>query len=608
MGAGKWTRRRVLEQALKTGVVTIATGLAGCARYLGAQAGGSGGAGSRATGPQLLRAPTSVGQGQTWEAALSVAPGVGNPFDPAEVEVACALHGPSGRSVTIPAFYYQGYTRSQSAGGAQGLQAAGAPEWRVRFAPPETGLWRYGLTYRRQNGSPVSLTAGHLRVTASEGPGYIGIDAAAPHAFMDRRTRQPYLPVGENVCWPDQGGTYDYDRWLGKLGAAGGNYIRLWVNEGRFTLGFEQSAPVGNYLGGMDHAWELDYVLDECGRLGMRAVICLLWHGAFSTTVNPDWANNPYNAANGGPCATPMDFFTDPTAQALFQRRLRYLVSRWSASTSVLAWELWNDVNWVEGYAGGPVEAWHRTMSAYLKQIDPNAHLVTTSYNNTTGDPVVWSLPTIDYVQMHDYNFPTVAEPISRLIAGARRSYDKPVVFGEFGIAWQSGADEVKLDPHGYSLHDALWGAVFAGGAGTGMTWWWDSYVDPLGLYSVFTGLTRVIAAEGLAAIRPAQDFAVQGFLAEGQTGVWGLQDAQSSRLVLWIKDLSVSWQTASAAPAVERLVTVTWFAARTARVRWLDTVTGKPVGATTATPGAAGLLLTVPTFTRDIAAVVEVA
>ena len=583
----------------------MSTGLTGCAPGANSDgAGGVGGAGPAA--PQVLQVPTSVGQGRTWEVALSVEQGITNPFDPAEVRIECDLHSPFGRALTIPAFYYQGYTRSRSADDAQELQPHKPPEWRLRFAPPETGVWKYHLTYSYRNKKPVTLIRGDLLVTNATGPGYIGVDAAARNGFVDHRTHQPYLPVGENMCWPGQGGTYDYDRWLRRLHAVGGNYIRLWVNEGKFTLGFEQSPPAGNYTGGMNHAWELDYVLNKCERLGIRAVICLLWHGAFSTKVNPDWANNPYNAANGGPCATPMDFFTDPKAQQLFQRRLRYLVSRWSASTSVLAWELWNEVNWVDGYESTPVESWHRMMSEYLKQIDPNAHLVTTSYNNTTGDPTVWSMPTIDYVQMHDYNFPSVAAPLSRLIAGARRRYDKPLVFGEFGISWKSGTDEVKLDPKGHSLHDALWAAVFAGGAGTAMTWWWDSYVDPLKLYSVFTGLTRLIASEGLAAMHPAADFTVEGFRTDGQTGVWALEDTAKSRVVLWIKDLSVSWQTPDAAPAADRTLPLPGFPSRTLRVRWLDPVTGRPLAPSSTATETGGLHLKVPTFTRDVVAVID--
>ena len=611
MGTENWTRREVVAHGLLVGAVTMTEGLNGCARRRSADAGGPGsGSGAAPAPPRVLTIPAFVEKGRTWEPSLSLEPGIGNPFDPAEVDLSCALRSPSGRSLTIAAFYYQGYTRSQDAGGAQVLQPLGAPEWLLRFAPQETGLWTYVLSYRYRNATPVVLARGDLEVSEASGPGYVGVDPADPHRFVDLRSGQPYLPVGENLCWADRGGTYDDDRWLGKLSAVGANYIRLWVNEGRFTLGFEQRAPVGDYRSGMDHAWELDYILQESERLGIRAVLCLLWHGAFSTRVNPDWGQNPYNAANGGPCATPADFFTNAKAREFFQRRLRYLVARWSASTSVLAWELWNEVNWVDGYASAPVAAWHQEMSAYLKTIDPAEHMVTTSYNDVTGDPQVWSLPTIDYVQMHDYNFPTVVEPISQYIAGARQRYAKPLIFGEFGIDWRSGANEVQLDPKGHSLHDALWAAVFAGGAGTAMTWWWDSYVDALDLYPVFQGLARVIATGGLGALRPAAGPSAQGFRVDGQTGIWALVDGAASRWVLWIKDLTVHWQTSQAERAEGRTIVLPGFPDRPARVRWLHTDTGLPLSGSSPTvrTGPDGLFLAVPGFTRDIAAILDLA
>ena len=45
-------------------------------------------------------------------------------------------------------------------------------------------------------------------------------------------------------------------------------------------------------------------------------------------------------------------------------------------------------------------------------------------------------------------------------------------------------ADGVKdyaifsLDPDGKVLHDSLWSSVMAGGAGSGMHWHWNTYVD----------------------------------------------------------------------------------------------------------------------------------
>ena len=54
---------------------------------------------------------------------------------------------------------------------------------------------------------------------------------------------------------------------------------------------------------------------------GIYLMVSLLNHGAFSTLFNSEWASNPYNAANGGPLATPADFFTnlDAVPRARFE-------------------------------------------------------------------------------------------------------------------------------------------------------------------------------------------------------------------------------------------------------------------------------------------------
>ena len=45
------------------------------------------------------------------------------------------------------------------------------------------------------------------------------------------------------------------------------------------------------------------------------------------------WVSNPYNAKNGGPCATPGRLLDQPARPAsLYKQRLRYLIARWGYS------------------------------------------------------------------------------------------------------------------------------------------------------------------------------------------------------------------------------------------------------------------------------------
>jgi hypothetical protein len=158
----------------------------------------------------------------------------------------------------------------------------------------------------------------------------------------------PYIAIGQNLAWYDGRGTFAYDDWIAKLAANGVNFIRLWMPSWAFGLegirrapdGSVESSSLGDYTDRLDRAWQLDYVMDLAERNGIQVMLCIQNHGPFSLEANSEWDDNPYNAANGGPLAAPDAIFTDPTARALFQRRLRHLVARWGYAPNLLAWEL----------------------------------------------------------------------------------------------------------------------------------------------------------------------------------------------------------------------------------------------------------------------------
>ena len=73
-------------------------------------------------------------------------------------------------------------------------------------------------------------------------------------------------------------------------------------------------------------------------------------HGQVSTGVNPEWNDNPYNAANGGPATNTWDFFTNATAINLHKNRLRYIIARYGYAQSIQSWELFNEIDWTDQF------------------------------------------------------------------------------------------------------------------------------------------------------------------------------------------------------------------------------------------------------------------
>ncbi len=430
--------------------------------------------------------------------AFGLPPSYDNPFDPVEVDIAADFGTPSDGTVTVPGFYCVPYERSQGGGGEEVLTPSGGGTFRVRFAPQgEVGTYGYAVTVTDSLGTR-EIGSGTFEVTASSKPGYVRRSESAP-LYFEFDSGDPYFAIGENICWPGAGGTYDYDAWLGALAAEGGNYLRLWLINEWNMLGLEhleRTPGDGNGLGRYDQeaAWRIDYILDLADELGCEALMCIdSFNSLDASGIYGQWDRFPYNAAWGGPCAAPEDFFTDAEAKRLFKQRLRYLVARWGYSTAVLAWEFWNEVDIVSNYNSAAVAAWHQEMAQYLRSIDPWQHLITTSFANTAGDAAVDGLAEMDFVQSHNYGSHDIAAMVHQWTEQKIAAYGKPHYFGEFGTDWLGGGNESDTD--GIHLHNGLWLAMLSQSAGTAMLWWWDSYVHPNDLYYHF-GAVAAYAAD----------------------------------------------------------------------------------------------------------------
>lgn len=414
-----------------------------------------------------------------------------NPFDPAEVDVSATFAGPEGREWTVPGFLEIPYDR-EVRDGQERLTKAGPGQWRVRFTPIEPGQYVCRVRARDRTGE-VAVSVGELEVTASEARGFIRRSERSPY-YLRFDSGEPYFAVGENVCWGGGAQTVDYDTWFPKLGEAGGNYARIWLVRWNMGLEWNPSDPSnrGKFYGlglySPDNAARLDYVLSLAQREGIYLMLCLGYHGELLDTKSyfgeQCWDQSPYNAANGGPCATPADFWSDTRARELYKQRLRYYIARWGWSPNVLSFEFWNEVN-----APAP---WVAEMAAYVRSIDPYHHLLTTTY----GDDAVWSLPDMDYTQTHYYGQGDVADCVSTVASHSRiytTKFAKPYLLGEFGIDWRSSDAQYDPEGKGTNLHNGLWAALASRSMGGAAIWYWDGYVEPKGLYREFTALSRFV-------------------------------------------------------------------------------------------------------------------
>ena len=225
-------------------------------------------------------------------------------------------------------------------------------------------------------------------------------------------------------------------------------------------------------------AQRLDEILKLAEERGIYIMLALDYHGIFKSYIdrwasNAEWRTNPYNKANGGPCETPADFFTDPEAKQYYKNRLRYMVARWGHSPNLAIWEFWNEIDNAMEWQNIPPEdiaSWHDEMSTYLREIDPYKHIVSTSVANRMV-PVLWRVKDIDFSQHHPYG-PT--EGIYKSILTYENTFNKPHVIGEYAISWKPPGQDVTVELYEGEMHNGLWRGMFSPTPILPMTWWWE--------------------------------------------------------------------------------------------------------------------------------------
>jgi hypothetical protein len=369
------------------------------------------------------------------------------------------------------------------------LTARGAPEWRVRFTPAEVGSYRAQLQARDRDGSTASEPR-PFTVTPSAHPGFVRVSRDDPHYFaFDDGT--PFVPIGHDVPL----GLPDVRACFPRMQAHGENATYFILCP--YDLSFEW-AQLGVY--DLERAARLDRVIDAARDHGIYLKLSFDVHDALRPSAW--WGTNPYNAARGGPCPAPNDFFTDPTAWSHYAKRVRYLAARWGYSPNLMAWEPVAELDGATFFGG--MEGWgypHRAggeaisamlaaflqkLAAHLQTVDPYGRLFTTSYGGDTSDDRHWRLPEVAYTQIHCYDSADPSLTLSRWARELTTAYAKPMMITEFGPGIEGPLPGV--DPEAINLHNGIWASLLGGAAGCALNWhWW--YVHDWDLYRHYAPL-----------------------------------------------------------------------------------------------------------------------
>lgn len=410
----------------------------------------------------------SVKQFEKAEWGIEVNADFSNPFLQENIQLDMLFTSPSGKKLVLPCYYEDGKSGSVS-------------NWKARFLPQEHGKYKYHFQLKT-DGKIIVTKQGTFNAAKSKATGILHLHDDWTFKF-DNGT--PFRGIGENLCWESRAEDdskffkelhekekYNYEYMLPSLVNHGGNYFRTWICSWNLPLDWKSGINSNRYSNSDQYfnpsaVAKMDRLVNLSDSLGIFMMLTL--------------GQGTHDAKHGRYSTSTPEFFVNENAKAQYKNRLRFIVARWGYSPSIGAWEFFNEIDNVQFRdANNPIPAahivkWHDEMSAYLKEIDPYQHLVTTSISHRDLEGLN-SLKHIDFNQKHIYKN-NRALPTTIVDYTAR--FKKPYVIGEYGYEydWSKNfnlfAAEMDSD-----FKRGLWYGLFSPTPILPLSWWWEFFDD----------------------------------------------------------------------------------------------------------------------------------
>jgi len=433
-----------------------------------------------------------------------------NPFDPDCIAIDAYFTSPSGKQIIVPGFFYQDfYFAGPAENGQDNLQPQGFPEWKIRFAPVETGTYKYKIVASINKGEEIlSTQAMSFRAIPSPKSGFVRV-SKKNNRYFEFDDRSFFYPIGHNIRSLNDNrysqlfkrplaamsGTVNFETWITDMKNNRENFFETWMAawwiaiEWKKGYGFYQG--IGRYE--MRNAWKLDWILNLCEKNDIYIQLLVINHGSVSTYCDQEWQDNPYNVKNGGFLNSPEEFFTDERAKTFFKKRLRYIVARWGYSPNIFSWELVNEMNLI-GSSGNfcrkdILAKWYAEIGDYLAHIDPYDHMITGHYT-ILYDSDVFKLPQVDFVLTNAYYPVNRSNIVDYLVTVAdfNSRFNKPHFVSEYGGNWNAGPEElIEAD-----LHNGIWAGAHLPFAAIPL-FWWHNFIEDKNLYYHYKALAQYL-------------------------------------------------------------------------------------------------------------------
>ena len=465
-------------------------------------------------------------------------------FDPKTRADRVLFTGPDGGEEERPTFLHQPAALTYDDHGYETTVTQGDAVTAVRFTPTEVGRYRY-----QARAGTETVAQGEFQCEPSEHPGYVQRSSRDPRYFACTNGT-PYCAIGLDLCWPDGGwggktlGAATYRRWFRQLSQSGGNFARLWVSVRYFN-------PQGEIAGVLDPAVfaGLDAVVALARQYGIRLKLCLENFRALDRSLADQYAVLKHPSDGRSP-ANMDEWFQSDTWQQLWWKRVDAYLARYGNDPTIMAWELWNEINCCATSDWSVQREWTRRVLPMVKAKSPR-NLVTNSIGSfDTKSYQSWyddfKMEEMEFQQVHRYLDQGAPWDICHYDAPAfskdaverARRPDRPVLLAETGAVNDRHSGSFRYyqaDHRGIIFHDTTFPAFFAGAAGTGHIWHWDGYVDNKNLWGAYRPFADLIAGVKLdqEGFRPV-DLSTEK--------VWFFGLLGKGHLLAWVRNRADSW------------------------------------------------------------------
>ncbi len=298
--------------------------------------------------------------------------------------------------------------------------------WKARFAPSQTGRWKYSFALRNKDGQSAS---GEGTFTCVKGRrpshGFLRLYPDNPYRFVFD-DGSPYFTIGLQDCWGDGSasgsvlaqcsmeGPFRTDRKDAPQLPEGPMFVRgPSLNPQNADVYFRYFSKCGFNLyrfSQQNCSYPLNENLDKyLAQQGIMTDELLqrartygfgIFYGIFGFQ----------KAFNDGPY--------DEASMTKVKRFIKYSVDRWGAYVDF--WELLNEQK--------ASDRWYEIMVPYLKSLDPYHHPVTTSWERPDLDGIEISAP-----HWYQNENELDSDKVTAGRAGNWKKHDMPVVVGEQG-------------------------------------------------------------------------------------------------------------------------------------------------------------------------------